>query len=109
MHMGTNYYVDRPRPCCPTCGQTTSEVVHIGKSSAGWRFQFRGYREEGLTSAKAWLEFLQDKPIVDEYGRHHELTDFVDMIRSKQDGRLAYGDRVEIDAVGYPVAHYEFS
>jgi hypothetical protein len=52
---------------------------------------------------------LQDKPIVDEYGHHHEMTDFVDMIRSKQDGRLAYGDRVEIDADGYPVAHYEFS
>ena len=105
--MGTNFYVKEGH-CCPTCG-TPSEVHHIGKSSGGWRFVFRGYREFDLTSAKAWLSHLVDRTIVDEYGKHWDMTDFVDLIRSKQDGRVAYNDRKEIDADGYPIAHYEFS
>lgn len=40
--MGTNYYWhDKP---CGSCGRF--EVMHVGKSSAGWSFAFRGYRHE---------------------------------------------------------------
>lgn len=46
--MGTNFYwrdIDLvcPNPC-QHCGQQT--VFHVGKSSGGWSFGFRGYTEE---------------------------------------------------------------
>lgn len=108
--MGTNYYIDRDPPCCPTCGKPTSQVHHIGKSSAGWAFLFRGYPDEGLTSAKAWFEFLKGKQIVDEYGIPHSLERFQQMVDGKRGDRIAYNDsQKKMDPDGHPVAFYEFS
>ncbi|ARQ95415.1 hypothetical protein [Bradyrhizobium phage BDU-MI-1] len=105
--MSTNFYVKEAH-CCPTCGKQ-SEVHHIGKSSGGWRFLFRGYREFGLTSANAWLQYLLDRTIVDEYGVVWSWPEFTALIRTKQDGRIAHNDKKEVDPEGYPVAYYEFS
>jgi hypothetical protein len=106
--MGTNYYVDDPIPCCPTCGRR-SDVYHIGKSSMGSAFLFRGYRDDSLTSAKAWFEYLAGKGIVDEYGRKHSLEDFRRLVESKRGGRIHPSHNKEIDADGHPVSFYEFS
>jgi hypothetical protein len=105
--MGTNYYVkDEPR--CPTCGRA-SDVYHIGKSSMGWKFLFRGYEDQGLTSASKWFEYLASRNIVDEYGTEWLLEEFISLIKSKMDGLVHYDPKKKIDDQGHPVAYYEFS
>lgn len=83
--MGCNYYL-RSKPCLQ-CGHAKNEK-HIGKSSGGWQFHFRGYREDALTSYEEWLIQLSDlgREIVDEYGEVISLEDFKDKVARKQDG-----------------------
>jgi hypothetical protein len=77
--MGTNYYaVDNRCHCCGRYDRTH----HIGKSSWGWAFSFRGYREERLVSWQAWKQFLADREIRDEYGDAVSWEDFVRMIET---------------------------
>lgn len=86
--MGTNYYVktERKGPC-PTCGhEPDNEPLHIGKSSAGWKFLFAPYPELGLTSWAAWQAYLRDKTIEDEYGQELSLDALQQLVLSKQDG-----------------------
>lgn len=73
--MGTNYYL-RHKPC-PICGSIKNEI-HIGKSSCGWQFDFRGYKSENIVSYKDWLEEFNNekKEIVDEYGIIVPLEEF---------------------------------
>ena len=68
--MGTNYYV--AKNLCECCDRYDTEY-HIGKSSGGWAFTFKGYSAERLTSWKAWKAFLKDQIIMDEY---HERIDY---------------------------------
>lgn len=80
--MGTNYYTagDPPCPCCGRGG----EELHIGKSSFGWQFLIAPYPERGLTSFKAWREFLADKRIRDEYDEEVTLDELVKLVEAKQ-------------------------
>ena len=77
--MGTNYYVATNH--CECCDRYDEEY-HIGKSSGGWAFSFRGYRPERLVSWKQWKEFLKDKIIMDEYHERMDYDSFVDMIET---------------------------
>ena len=80
--MGTNYYL-RHKPC-PTCGNVDREL-HIGKSSVGWQFSFRGYRDQNIHSYQDWLEEFKDerREIVDEYGRVHTIQEFRDNVEAE--------------------------
>lgn len=56
--MGTNYYLHTD--VCKHC-KRSADRVHIGKSSSGWPFLFRGYRKwppdgvpHPITSALEW-------------------------------------------------------
>lgn len=70
--MGTNLYW---RPAKADADPTE---IHVGKSSAGWSFCFRGYRKNPLSvlqgpiaSRRDWQAFFITRPggtIVDEYG-----------------------------------------
>ena len=80
--MGTNYYVNERPPC--ECCKRPFEQLHIGKSSGGWQFLFAPYPDRGLTTAAAWLAYLQDKEIVDEYDRPVALDELRELIESKQ-------------------------
>lgn len=80
--MGTNYYCHKKNPC-PACGHG-GEEYHIGKSSIGWKFLFAPYPDEGLTSKKAWEQFLKDRVITDEYGNTIPHTELFELIESKQ-------------------------
>lgn len=66
--MGTSYYV-RPADACPV---QCDRWVHLGKSSTGWAFMFRGYRAEPrvepVTTFRSWLRLLDLGEIRDEYG-----------------------------------------
>lgn len=72
--MGTNYYVKIN--CCDKCNRY--DQLHIGKSSAGWKFSFRGYRDHSppLTSEQSWRDFLKDKKIENEYGETVPYDEF---------------------------------
>jgi hypothetical protein len=86
--MGTNYYV-RENHC--KCCNRYDATYHIGKSSWGWAFGFRGYRAEvapqPLTSWAEWKTFLVDKVIVDEYGETIDYREFCMMIENEKSPR----------------------
>jgi hypothetical protein len=85
--MGTNYYVNTPScaNACEHCAE--SERIHLGKSSAGWRFLFRADpewpRDEAFTH---WVRRALSGPIVDEYGRECSLAELLDLAHGKADG-----------------------
>jgi hypothetical protein len=76
--MGTNYYVRTNH--CEHCNR--HETQHIGKSSWGWAFSFRGYRYDGLCSWQDWKTYLKDKVIIDEYDEIKPYDEFVNMIET---------------------------
>lgn len=79
--MGTNYYVATNH--CECCDRYDEEY-HIGKSSYGWAFSFRGYRPGRLVSWKNWKEFLKDKIITDEYGERIDYDWFVQYVEGEK-------------------------
>lgn len=88
--MGTNYYVTENH--CDCCKRYDIEC-HIGKSSAGWAFTFRGYREMRLVSWPAWKEYLKGRQIRDEYGdvvSHEEFVELIEKFKSPKANRLQH-------------------
>lgn len=83
--MGINYYHVNKR--CEKCG-AVGDKKHIGKSSFGWQFHFRGYRDDNIISYIDWIKELQDqkKIILDEDGEEMSLDDFKKMVMDKLDG-----------------------
>jgi hypothetical protein len=79
--MGTNYYVATNH--CECCDRYDEEF-HIGKSSGGWSFSFRGYRAERLVSWQAWKQFLKNRVIMDEYGERIDYDWFVEYIENEK-------------------------
>lgn len=74
--MGTNYYVHFEE--CKCCG-ATPEPIHIGKNSYGWQFSF--FCVPGVAESwPEWQMFLEDKNIVDEYGRDISFLDFKEIV-----------------------------
>lgn len=65
--MGTNYYLHKRK--CPMCGKS-DEVLHIGKSSAGWPFSVHVIPEANITCWRDWIAELEkgEAEIKDEYG-----------------------------------------
>lgn len=113
--MGTNYYLRYNY--CPCCGRY--ERSHIGKSSAGWKFQFRLYKQydvdfEHPSSVDGWFETLyiyDSSPfygcgIYDEYGKNITFKDFWDLVKSKQGGRAGINS---VDMNGYSYVKHWFS
>ena len=80
--MGTNFYAYTE--ACECCGRG-DEPLHIGKSSAGWKFSFQGYPDHDppLTSWKAWREFLVNLQIRDEYGGTITLEELQEWVANK--------------------------
>lgn len=133
--MGTNYFLvrDTDTLVCRTCGSNPT-ALHIGKSSFGWTFTWRGYRkgdgvtsfeELSLTSSAEWFAFLDERTgqgwrIEDEYDRQKELAVFRQLVENKRaDGRRhgidcdrdTFGQRLDctVDETGDSVAFYHFS
>ncbi len=95
--MGTNYYLVPPAseeaPAIAKWSRGAS--VHVGKSSAGWRFLFRSYgRWDGggvfLATTGEWREAIADAithgwSLEDEYGDSVDPGDFWDFVTGKSE------------------------
>lgn len=89
--MGTNY--DAHINCCDKC-ERPEYVLHIGKSSAGWTFSFRGYRnyyvnettELNIDTWRKWQLFLKQPnvKIYNEYGEVISYDDFYNIVEQKK-------------------------
>jgi len=65
--MGTNFYTERE-------GRYDR---HIGKSSAGWCFSFRVYRD--IKNLQDWERYLDSKVLIkDEYGKEYSKEEFLE-------------------------------
>lgn len=113
--MGTNFYLKRE--ICPTC-KHSKERYHIGKSSGGWTFTFRGYRNEWddlrVENASDWKRETKDGIIVDEYGEEHDYYKFWKMVLEKSDAKHNHAKEYPspndwLDAEGNSFSSSEFS
>lgn len=88
--MGTNYYAVRNRP-------TIEEPIHIGKSSAGWLFDFQTQNNQCSDIPVVWNTFNQvkdwlkkytvdqtDYVIINEYDEIVPYNDFIELVNQKQ-------------------------
>lgn len=85
--MGTNYYLVKNRP-------TVTSPLHIGLSSAGWRFLFfkPSVWDVGvpLNTYEQWRDYLNETTengthvIMDEYDKQHSLESFLRLVENKQ-------------------------
>ena len=86
--MGTNYYMRYKSKTCECCNRTDEEV-HIGKSSHGWTFSFKGYANDTdnprIEDIEDWVFTLSDKDtyIVNEYEDIVDKDEFWTMVHEK--------------------------
>lgn len=96
--MGTNYYV-RTASCenaCEHCAE--SRLVHLGKTSAGWRFSFQAQPEWPREQAFAeWQTLAGSGSIEDEYGRAITRTELLAMIVARRDLRSHLTPQPDLD------------
>lgn len=122
--MGTNYYLRGDQPsACKCCGHTPPrEEVHVGKSSWGWKFLFKGNRdpEQGplVTTEEEWWVEIQRRiqagqQLRDEYGTVitlPELRALIEARRTDQDHLgFTFRDGGWQDAKGNDFLESEFS
>ena len=87
--METNYYMQYKSKTCKCCNRTDKQT-HIGKSSCGWTFSFKGYREDynnpKIISFSDWFNTLKDEDayIINEYNEIVEKDDFFKLIYEKE-------------------------
>lgn len=108
--MGTNYYAHYN--ICEHCHRR--DIIHIGKSSAGWTFTF--HATEDIKSYQDWLKFLENERAVifDEYNENHTLSWFKDLVESKKNNQLNHAKENSdggsyLDHDGNSMSPYEFS
>ena len=85
--MGTNYYAVKKKP-------TIREPLHIGKSSAGWKFLFQEVNKYNsfdsdleIHTFEQWKEFLENNNeiiILNEYDEEISVKDFLDLVEENQ-------------------------
>jgi hypothetical protein len=95
--MSTNYYLEDK---CTHCGR--SDQIHLGKSSAGWTFTFRGDKENGIVDFASWLKRIDDclenqsHIIVNEYGDpviRYELLELIDSKKNEKNNHALYVEK----------------
>ena len=77
--MGTNYYLKKDT--CPHCLRPR-EIIHLGKSSAGWKFLF--HKTKQVYDYESFCKFIKTGFIYDEYDNSLFDDDLINLIQSKQ-------------------------
>ena len=77
--MGTNYYLYYN--FCHCCGQAR-KIVHLGKSSIGWRFIF--YKHDFVKNFEDFKNFIKQGTIKNEYGEILSEEELLKLIKLKQ-------------------------
>ncbi len=103
--MGTNYYLNTDY--CPCCGQS-KQRLHIGKSSAGWRFNFDGEDLKTMDIDKI-KEKLKYGNIENEYGEQFSYDDFFAMVEQKQAEEPRSHDSYTLFVQDYEISNTTFS
>ncbi len=82
--MGTNYYAELN--LCINCERR--DRIHIGKSSAGWKFLI-AVNELYYKTFNEFMEFIrrEDIEICDEYNKKISFDELMDLIEAKEKGR----------------------
>lgn len=123
--MSVNYYLHRPSDPCEACEHERNEPtrLHIGKSSGGWVFLWRGWDgTEGngpgvpLETPEDWFAYLEAEvakgaTIMGEYGMEYGVREFRDFVISKREeprrnSRIKESDVAHVD--GDDVVFHEF-
>jgi len=97
--MGTNYYLVKNGP-------SVREPIHIGKSSAGWLFNFQSQNKTWDEPHVAWNTYNQvkdtlrrltvdttDYVIMDEYDETISYEDFCALVDAKQKDKHCVGNK----------------
>lgn len=112
--MGTNYFVVSTKP-------TVCHPIHIGKSSAGWKFLFHRvdvwdnyFSNDPLNTFPQWKKFLEEQTasgnivIMNEYDEVVSLDEFLALVERKQKENnsddFTYSDNID----GYRFESGEF-
>lgn len=112
--MGTNYYAVEKK------FSLHRNIIHIGKSSAGWKFLFHGYQNYeyawdkspiNLNSLEDWKKFLMNKEygILDEYDEEISYEDFFKKVEEKQTEENEENFRDCANVNGYRFCYRNFS
>jgi hypothetical protein len=83
--MGTNYYTRTPgcESACEHCAQ--SQLIHLGKTSVGWKFAFQADPDWPRDQAfDQWQKLAGSGPIEDEYGQPITLPELLDLIDQRR-------------------------
>lgn len=110
--MGTNYYLVKNRP-------SINGGLHIGKSSAGWRFLFNKPSiwevDKPLNTFEQWRDYLKEctdsgsHVIMDEYDNVIPYENFIKMVEEKQKENNPNMFQCCENVNGYRFANGEFS
>lgn len=112
--MGTNYYAVKSTP-------TVDSPIHIGKSSFGWKFLFHDHEDtwhdppivwHTFNQINAWLEeYVEQKKdfvIMNEYDQIVSLSEFLDMVKHKQENENKDNFKYAKNVDGYRFMEGEF-
>jgi hypothetical protein len=102
--MGTNFYIRENE--CDKCRR--HEEVHLGKSSAGWKFSFQYNGGRYYKNIEEMREWLKDKKIWDEYWCEISHRDFWSLVESKRDG-LSHTKSSPNDKTCFEVDGHDFT
>ena len=72
--------------------QKSKEYIHIGKSSAGWKFTFNNNEWRYYTTIDELKEWLKSHLIISEYGDVISFEDFWNKVESKQNTQEHEGE-----------------
>ena len=113
--MGRNFYCIKKQP------SLYNKAIHIGKSSAGWKFNFRGYQREpigefttetiSINSVDDWKEYLKndDLVILDEYDKIITYDEFFELVEEKQKSDNPDNFKYSANINGYRFTFTDFS
>lgn len=104
--MSTNFYVKKN---CSECG-TSTEGVHLGKRSGGWKFLFDKSHGE-FRDFGSLANFLEGKTVVAENGLEYTPLEFLMAVYAVQANTASSAGMrgVTQDAFGLEFANYDFS